>query len=133
MKIDTAIYPSFIQYVYWVSFFGVIVLVGLSLSFVWWQFVVLAILGAVVVAGIATKPVLKHLIIDHQHSQLLIRAGQKDELWQGVLNTAMCRQGYIQLQFAIDEPYVGVFNCCVFYDQMTADEWRKLNAMGRYL
>ena len=101
------------------------------------QYVLLLITSAGVTCYLAlTRPILLHLSqppLQHrvdQHWQLLIRTSRDDALWQAHLSELHRYPLCIHFKFSIIEPYQRGLSVTIFRDQVSAEEWRKLNILA---
>ena len=101
------------------------------------QYVLLLIISAGVACYLAlTRPILLHLSqppLQHrvdQHWQLLIRTSRDDALWQAHLSELHRYPLCIHFKFSIIEPYQRGLSVTIFRDQVSAEEWRKLNILA---
>lgn len=102
-----------------------------------WQYVLLLTIGVFVFGYVTlSKPILLHLTqppVDQRvdrHWQLLLRTGRADELWQASLLSVHRYPLLIHLSFAVTTPYQRALTITIFHDQVSADQWRKLNMLA---
>ena len=138
LRIDTLIKPSSqlrtVLYASLIAVMGLLAwLAQLSLA----QYVLLLIVSAGVACYLAlTRPILLHLSqppLQHrvdQHWQLLIRTSRDDALWQAHLSKLHRYPLCIHFEFTIIEPYQRVLSLTIFRDQVSVEEWRKLNILA---
>lgn len=138
LRIDTPIKPtSHLRsglYATLIAVMGLLAwLAQLSLA----QYVLLLITSAGVTCYLAlTRPILLHLSqppLQHrvdQYWQLLIRTSRDDALWQAHLSELHRYPLCIHFKFSIIEPYQRGLSVTIFRDQVSAEEWRKLNILA---
>lgn len=138
LRIDTAIKPiSYLQILFYVALSSGIILLAVFASLSLWQYVVILLISAVVIAYLAlSRPILLHLSQPplnkslYEDWQLLIRTSRGDELWQAKLNTVNQSSWVICFDFYIIEPYQRRFTVAIFRDQVSAEQWRELSVLA---
>ena len=101
------------------------------------QYVLLLIVSAGVTCYLAlTRPILLHLSqpplqqrVD-ENWQLLMRTSHDDALWQARLSRRHRYPLCIHFEFSIIEPYQRILTVTVFRDQVSIEEWRRLNILA---
>lgn len=101
------------------------------------QYVLLLIVSAGVTCYLAlTRPILLHLSqpplqqrVD-ENWQLLMRTSHDDALWQARLSRLHRYPLCIHFEFSIIEPYQRILTVTVFRDQVSIEEWRRLNILA---
>ena len=101
------------------------------------QNVLLLIISAGVACYLAlTRPIILHLSqppLSHQvdqHWQLLVRNSRGDALWHAHISKLHRYTFGIHIEFNIIEPYPRRLAITVFRDQVSAEDWRKLNILA---
>lgn len=138
LRIDTAIKPiSYLQILFYVALSSGIILLAVFASLSLWQYVVILLISAVVIAYLAlSRPILLHLSQPplnksvYEDWQLLIRTSCGDALWQAKLNTVNQSSWAICFDFNIIEPYQRRFTVAIFRDQVSAEQWRELSVLA---
>ena len=138
LRIDTPIKPtSHLRSALYATLIAVMGLLAWLAQLSLTQYVLLLIISAGVACYLAlTRPILLHLSqppLQHrvdQHWQLLIRTSRDDALWQAHLSELHRYPLCIHIKFSIIEPYQRGLSVTIFRDQMSAEEWRKLNILA---
>lgn len=138
LRIDTPIKPtSHLRSALYATLIAVMGLLAWLAQLSLTQYVLLLIISAGVACYLAlTRPILLHLSqppLQHrvdQHWQLLIRTSRDDALWQAHLSELHRYPLCIHFKFSIIEPYQRGLSVTIFRDQVSAEEWRKLNILA---
>lgn len=138
LRIDTPIRPpSHLRSALYATLIAVMGLLAWLAQLSLTQYVFLLIISAGVACYLAlTRPILLHLSqppLQHrvdQHWQLLIRTSRDDALWQAHVSELHRYPLFIHFKFSIIEPYQRGLSVTIFRDQVSADEWRKLNILA---
>lgn len=105
-----------------------------------WQYVLMMTISVLAFGYITlSKPIVLHLTqppLDQRidrHWQLLLRMGRGDELWQAGLIGAHRYPLLIHFDFIVTSPYQRTLSITIFRDQVSIDDWRKLNILASIL
>ncbi len=105
-----------------------------------WQYILIMTISVFAFGYITlSKPIVLHLTqppLDQRidrHWQLLLRMGRGDELWQAGLIDAHRYPLLIHFDFMVTSPYQRTLSITIFRDQVSTDDWRKLNILASIL
>ncbi|WP_435949538.1 hypothetical protein [Psychrobacter sp. DM8] len=141
LRIDTVVEPtSRISMVLYTALVIVMLVLAWLAQLSLWQYVLILLVGVLAFGYITlSKPILLHLTqppleqrID-RHWQLLLRMGRGDELWQAGLIGAHRYPLLIHFDFMVTSPYQRELCITIFRDQVSLDDWRKLNILASIL
>lgn len=134
--IDAELVPSRLLYWYQLGLFALLIIIGLGMSYAWWQWLLLALVAIVIWLGVRAlypKTLQKLVIDDNLCVQCLLSTHLGDELWRGQLMSCQRKGHYVLLHMSIDEPREQKVRFCIFCDQLAPDDFRKICVLARFL
>ena len=138
LRIDTTIQPaSYLRLLLYIGLASVMIVLAWLASLALWQYVLILIVTAVVIAYLRlSRPIPLHISQPplsqrtDKDWQLLIRTGRGDELWQAQLVAVHAYRWAISFEFTIVEPYQRSLSITVFRDQVGLEQWRELSVLA---
>ncbi|MDN5566810.1 MAG: hypothetical protein L0G25_08375 [Psychrobacter sp.] len=138
LRIDAAVKPSsHLRLLLYVTLIGTLILLAWFAQLFLWQYLVIAIVTALVVSYLAlSRPIVLHLSQPplsqrlNQGWQLLMHTSRGDALWQAELIAVQRYQLLVHLQFKVVEPQSKLLSITIFRDQMNPTQWQALNILA---
>lgn len=138
LRIDAAVKPSsHLRLLLYVTLIGTLILLAWFAQLFLWQYLVIAIVTALVISYLAlSRPIVLHLSQPplsqrlNQGWQLLMHTSRGDALWQAELIAVQRYQLLVHLQFKVVEPQSKLLSITIFRDQMNPTQWQALNILA---
>lgn len=137
-RLDSAITPSsYVRAAAYSTFAGIFIILAWWADLLLWQYTLLLIVSGVAISYLAlSKPILLHLSqppLDlrlDEGWQILMRTAYGDQLWQASLISAQRHTLLVHLRFEVREPSQRPLSLTVFRDQVSREDWRRLNILA---
>lgn len=133
MYIDAIIHPSPLRHAVGIIFVTVCILMAWQAGLLWWQLIIVAGIGIVVLALNITKPAVVGVSAkdpDQLWEFAIIRSGEI-ELWQGYVNCVTMQMGRVVLDVYVTEPSNEYIKLSIGRQDIDIEDYRKLATLAR--
>lgn len=133
--IDVEVLSSRCVLYYQFALLFLLVAMGFGMAYALWQWLLLMVVALVI--WLALKflypKTLKNLVIDKDlQVHCLVATNLGEQIWQGYLMQCQCTRHYVVFVVDTHEPMRQRVRFCIFYDQVTPDDFRKMRVLVRF-